>query len=82
MPVQVNGAEFYRTAEACRIAGISKNTFLRWVKARAFADVEHRDRRGWRLFTQDDLERLTAEVNRIYKDPAAENWRIRSARLK
>lgn len=65
MPVRLNGETYYRSAEACRKAGISKNTFLRWVKEGTFTEVEHRDRRGWRLFTEDDLDRLIAEVNRI-----------------
>jgi DNA-binding transcriptional MerR regulator len=65
MPVNINGKQFYRTKEACVMAGITKNTFLRWVTGGSFSDVAHRDRRGWRLFTQKDLERLTLEVNRI-----------------
>ena len=65
MPVRLNGETYYRSAEACRKAGISKNTFLRWVKEGTFTEVEHRDRRGWRLFTEDDLDRLRTEVNRI-----------------
>jgi len=65
VPVRLNGETYYRTAEACRVAGTSKNTFLRWVKKGLFADVEHRDRRGWRLFTEDDLDRLKAEVNKV-----------------
>jgi hypothetical protein len=65
MPIKINGELFYRTQEACLKAGIAKNTFLRWVANGSYSDVAHRDRRGWRLFTQDDLERLTGEVNRI-----------------
>ena len=65
MPIKLNGQTYYSTAEACRIAGTSKNTFLRWVRNGLFTDVEHRDRRGWRLFTEDDLDRLKAEVNRV-----------------
>jgi len=68
MPVRLNGETYYRSAEACRKAGISKNTFLRWVKEGTFTEVEHRDRRGWRLFTEDDLDRLVAEVNRIHSN--------------
>jgi hypothetical protein len=30
-----------------------------------FKDVVHRDRHGWRLFTQQDLERLDAQVNQV-----------------
>jgi predicted site-specific integrase-resolvase len=65
MPTKLNGQKYYRTAEACAIAGISRNTFLRWVRLGTFADVETRDRKGWRLFTEEDLDRLSAEVNRI-----------------
>ena len=67
MPIRLKGETYYRTTEACRIAGTSKNTFLRWVKEGSFADVEHRDRRGWRLFTKDDVARLRGEVNRIHR---------------
>lgn len=47
------------------MAGITKNTLLRWVSQGSFADVDYRDRRGWRLFTEDDVDRLKAEVNKI-----------------
>jgi len=67
MPVRINGENYYRSAEACRIAGTSKNTFLRWVREGSFPDVQCQDRRGWRLFTESDLARLKAEVNRINK---------------
>jgi len=77
MPVKFNDrVTYYRTAEACHIAGISKNTFLRWVREGTFADVQFRDRRGWRLFTKNELNRLRAEVTtvqgkRIVKKPRA-----------
>ncbi len=67
MPNIVDGKAYYKTAEACRLAGISKNTFLRWVREEIFADIEHRDRNGWRLFTEDDLKRLKSKVNRIQR---------------
>lgn len=69
MPVRLNGVDYYRTAEACRMVGISKNTLLRWIREGSFAEVEHRDRRGWRLFTEDDLDRLRTEVYEIHKNP-------------
>ncbi len=65
MPVKINGMEYYRTNEACLMAGITKNTFLRWVANGSFPDVPYRDRRGWRLFTEKDLEKLRTEVNRV-----------------
>ena len=65
MPVTINGKTYYRTAEVCQIVGISRNTFFRWLREGSFADVKNVDRRGWRLFTEEDLESLNAEANQI-----------------
>ena len=67
MPVSVNGQTYYRTAEVCRVVGISRTTLFRWLKRRIFKEAEHRDRRGWRLFTEKEVDRLKTEVNRINK---------------
>jgi len=65
MPVMVNGQTYYRTAEVCRMVGISKTTLFRWLTEGISREPEHRDRRGWRLFTEAQIERLKAEANRI-----------------
>jgi len=39
MPVTVNGQTYYRTGEVCAMAGISRNTFLRWVREQSFTDM-------------------------------------------
>ena len=67
MPIILNGKKFYRTSEACALVGTSRNTFLRWVRQGLFADVANWDRRGWRLFTEEDLGRLRDEVNKVHK---------------
>ena len=67
MNVEVIAKACFRTAEACRVAGISKNTYLRWVRMGVIPDVEYRDRRGWRIFTQEEIDRLKIEANRIHK---------------
>ena len=67
MPLALNGTRFYRTSEACVHAGISRMTLLRWIRDGSFADVERRDWRGWRLFTDDDLDRLKDRVNYIQR---------------
>jgi len=63
--VTINDQTYYRTPEACEIAGVSKSTFLRWVNEGVIEDASHYDRRGWRLFTDEDISRIKAEVNRI-----------------
>jgi predicted site-specific integrase-resolvase len=65
MPVKLNGQTYYRTSEACRKAGISKATFFRWLSEGILEDVTHKDRRGWRLFTERDIERIMNEAGKI-----------------
>jgi len=73
MAITLNGIKYYRTAEACAIAGISRTTFLRWVREGIITDVPHRDWRGWRLFTGDDLARIEAKANHIQKMERSDN---------
>jgi predicted site-specific integrase-resolvase len=61
----INDQTYYRTAEVCQIVGISKTTFFRWLKKSIFKEAEYRDRRGWRLFTEDEVNRFKEEANRI-----------------
>jgi predicted site-specific integrase-resolvase len=65
MPVKLNGQTYYRTSEACRKAGISKATYFRWLSEGVIEDVAHKDRRGWRLFTDADVERIKTEAGKI-----------------
>jgi len=65
MPMIIGGKTYYRTAEVCHIAGVSRSTLFRWLRQGSFEDVANFDRRGWRLFTKEDLKRLKGEVNQI-----------------
>ena len=65
MPVKINDTVFYRTSEACQKAGISRTTLLRWLKDGNLELQDYRDRRSWRLFTEDDINSLILEANRI-----------------
>jgi predicted site-specific integrase-resolvase len=47
-------------AEAAAAAGISKPTLLRWIKLGKIADAARRDRNGWRIFDQDEVDRIKA----------------------
>ena len=67
MAINVDGDTYYRTAEACRFAGISKNTLLRWIKEGDFPEAQYKDRRGWRLFSQGEVDRLKKEVNSVQR---------------
>jgi predicted site-specific integrase-resolvase len=65
MPVTINGQTYYRTAEVYRMIGISRNTLYRWLQHGVLGEREPRDGRGWRLFTQDEVDALKAETVRI-----------------
>jgi DNA-binding transcriptional MerR regulator len=64
MPIHINGETYYITSETCREASISRATLYRWLKA-GILEKSYRDRRGWRIFTQDDLNRIRAEATRV-----------------
>jgi predicted site-specific integrase-resolvase len=65
MPVIINDQTYYRTADVCRIVGISRNTLFRWLKEGVFFNVEYRDWRGWRLFTAVQLETIKTKTNQV-----------------
>ena len=65
MPITINGQVYYRTAEVYRMIGISRNTLYRWLQLGVLGECELRDRRGWRLFTQEEVATLKAETTRI-----------------
>ena len=65
MAQDINGIKYYKTKEACKIAGISRATFFRWLKEGTIEDVRHKDRRGWRLFTNEDIVRLKVEADKV-----------------
>jgi hypothetical protein len=63
--IKINGQMYYRTLEACQMAGVSRATLFRWLKAGILEDVMTRDRKGWRLFTEDDINRIKSEATRV-----------------
>ena len=78
MPVEINGHAYYRTAEVCQIVGIGKSTLFRWIKQYIVREAEHRDRKGWRLFTADELHSIKAETSIIHKNNVSKISKIPS----
>ena len=74
MPREIDGNRYYEAIEVCKKAGISRPTLFRWLK-RGLLIKLHRDRRGWRLFTEADLNKIQAEATRIEIDPVLVNPR-------
>ena len=65
MSQEMNGVVYFQTNEACKIAGISRATFFRWLKQGTIQDVKQKDRRGWRLFTEKDIDKLRQEAQKV-----------------
>jgi len=72
MAVEINGQIYYRTAEVCQIVGIGKSTLFRWIRQNIVKEAEYRDRKGWRLFSEDELRSITAETSRIQRNHVAQ----------
>ncbi|MFC1948170.1 MerR family transcriptional regulator [Chloroflexota bacterium] len=64
MPVEINDQIYFRTADVCKKASISRTTLFRWLKEGILKDTYLRDRRGWRLFSEDDLKQILNEANK------------------
>ena len=74
IPVKINGRVYYRTAEICQMVGIGKSTLFRWIRQNVVKDAECRDRKGWRLFAEDELLSLKSETNKIQKNRVVKVW--------
>jgi hypothetical protein len=59
MPKFVEGKQFYFAAEAAKVAGVSKQTLLRWITEKRVSDAAKRDRNGWRLFTDPEVRAIS-----------------------
>jgi predicted site-specific integrase-resolvase len=62
--IEIEGQIYYKTSEAYQKAGISRATLYRWLKA-GILQKYYKDRRGWRLFTQEDIDKIRAESRKI-----------------
>ena len=65
MPVLIDGNTYLRTAEVCRLMGISRNTLFRWLREGKFGERESRDWRGWRLFTLSQVDSAKAATGQV-----------------
>jgi excisionase family DNA binding protein len=62
--IEIDGQVYYRTSEACKKTGVSRATLFRWLKA-GILEKYHKDRRGWRIFREEDLNKIRAEARKI-----------------
>ena len=61
----------YSSSEAANLLGISRNTLLRWIREGRVQDGP-RDRNGWRVFGEEDLNALRAYAEGPQLRPATD----------
>lgn len=52
-------------SQAARMIGVAPVTLKRWLLSGRVDEV-HRDRNGWRVFTDTDIERLSDYAKTLY----------------
>ena len=68
MPLVLDEQTYYRTSEVYRLAGISRSTLFRWFKEGIASEPRYLDRRGWRLFTGEEVDGLRTLVNQVNRN--------------
>jgi predicted site-specific integrase-resolvase len=64
MPIEMNGKRYWSASEVCQEVAISRPTLYRWLKRGILAKL-HRDRKGWRMFTEEDVKKIRLEANKV-----------------
>jgi excisionase family DNA binding protein len=64
MPVKIADQHYFQIREAAQMLGISRQTLQRWFREGKTTDVA-RDFRGWRIFSQSDVDRLRQVVEKV-----------------
>ncbi len=62
MPIEIDGTTFFRSAEVSEMTGVSKSTIHRWLNDGIIPQARFRDRNGWVLFTEEDIQRIKDEA--------------------
>ena len=55
----------YRLSQVANIVGVAPITLKRWLLNGRIDEVQ-RDRNGWRVFTDEDVERIRAYAETLY----------------
>lgn len=67
--VSVTQARTYTANQVAEAAGVSAKTLSRWSKAGKVPEP-YRDRRGWRVFTEEDLRTIVRFATQLVAPPS------------
>ncbi|MFC2027929.1 MerR family transcriptional regulator [Chloroflexota bacterium] len=65
MPTKVKGKTYYLISEVSRMSGVSKRTIYRWIHNGIISGGQWRDRKGWRLFAEEDITELISKAEKV-----------------
>ncbi len=57
----------YTTKQVADLLNIDKSTLLRWIRQGKIPDVIHRDGRNWRVWLQEDVNRVKEYHDKIHQ---------------
>ena len=57
----------YTTKQVADMLSIDKSTLLRWIRQEKIPDVIHRDGRNWRVWLQEDVDRVKLYHDKIHQ---------------
>jgi len=58
-------AERLTITEAAERVGVTPKTLIRWEKSGKIRNPK-RDWRGWRVYSEDEIQRLEKKINQLY----------------
>ncbi len=58
MPLTISGKKYYRTQEALALIGLPRSTFFKWLREDKISDAKYKDRNGWRLFSDTEINKI------------------------
>ena len=61
----IGGKRYYRVSEVCKVLGIFKNTLYNWERKGKIPKAYRDPMSGWRLYLQEDIERIKRISGRI-----------------
>ena len=67
MTRKIDGKIYFATNEVLEKTGIKRNTLFYWLREKKIDIPNRKDRSGRRLWTQEDVDKIVAYDNAIFK---------------
>jgi len=72
MPMKASGKSYHFVSEASQLSGVSRSTIYRWIHAGIITGGRLQNRKGWTLFTQEDIAELKAKAEIVRLESGSE----------